>query len=131
MVPFFIGYALLVWYFAARFRRRWGGFAAAALGLAGLGIIAYLHWRLCVWSDGKIYLPVLQSILYPYAVMVFAVGMFVASLPRTRGEGRGPWCPRCQYNLHGLSEATVCPECGAAVDRAELARSGSAPVKRG
>jgi hypothetical protein len=33
------------------------------------------------------------------------------------------FCPECGYNLHGMPDASRCPECGLAVDREGFARS--------
>ncbi len=133
MIPLFVGYAMLVWIAAARHRRRLGGFAAVALGLAGLIGLNILHWMLSEWTHGQIHLPVLRSIMYPYTAMVFAVGLFIACLPRISSAG----CVHCGYSLHGLSPRLgvfTCPECGgrtrvqaayrrSGADRADLSRS--------
>jgi hypothetical protein len=106
----FVIYAVAVWYAAARWRRRWPSFAWVGLGLAGLLMVAYIHYRLNVWSDGKIYLPVLRSLLYPYTIMVVMVGVYIACLPRSKpGEHR---CSCCRYDLAGLTLPAPCPECG-------------------
>jgi hypothetical protein len=33
------------------------------------------------------------------------------------------FCPQCGYNLHGIEDATRCPECGLVIDRQGFARS--------
>jgi hypothetical protein len=111
VVPLFVGYALIVWFVAARHRRRFAGFVAVALGLAGLLGLNFLHGRLNDWTNGTIYLPVLRSIMYPYTALVVMVGGFIVCLPRESITG----CRRCGYSLHGLDrrfEGVVCPECG-------------------
>jgi pimeloyl-ACP methyl ester carboxylesterase len=111
VIPLFVGYALIVWYAAARHRRRLGGFVAVGLGLLGLIALNVLHGLLNVWTQGEIHLPVLRSIMYPYTAFVFAVGGFIACLPRSSATG----CVRCGYPLSGLegaSGAVTCPECG-------------------
>lgn len=111
MIPLFVGYALIVWYAAARHRRRLGGFVAVGLGLCGLIALNVLHGLLNVWTNGEIHLPVLRSIMYPYTAFVFAVGGFIACLPRSSATG----CVHCGYPLSGLegeSGAVICPECG-------------------
>lgn len=111
MIPIFVGYALIVWYAAARHRRRLGGFVAVGLGLLGLIALNVLHGLLNVWTNGEIHLPVLRSIMYPYTAFVFAVGGFIACLPRSSSTG----CSRCGYPLAGLegeSGVVTCPECG-------------------
>lgn len=106
---FFVAYAVVVWWLAARWRRRWRGFIAVAAGVAGLVGVAYLHYQLSAWTNHKIYLQVLQILLYPYTVMVGALGVFLASLPRGAAKGA---CAGCGYDLSGLpADARVCPEC--------------------
>ena len=51
----------------------------------------------------------MQILLYPYAGLVTAVGLFIAALPRTFEGG----CPSCGYPLTGLPVSRrLCPECG-------------------
>lgn len=103
-------YAVLVWYLAARWRRRLAGFASVAAGLAVLVATAWLHIRLSVWTHGRIYLPVLQALLYPYIVLVGVVGVYVTCLPRA---ARPMHCSSCDYDLAGLGASLPrCPECG-------------------
>jgi ribosomal protein L37E len=113
VIPFFVGYALLVWYFAAKHRRQWLGLGWVVLGIAGLMGLNYLHYRIGRWSAARdsagqgIVLPVLQSIMYPYTGLVGLVGLFIVAMPTTYHTG----CFRCGYDLTGL-EADRCPECG-------------------
>jgi hypothetical protein len=107
----FVLYAVAIWFAAARWRRQWGSFASVLAGLAGLVLIGYAHYRLSVITHGRINLPVLQSLLYPYSALVTGIGLYIAALPRKRL----PWehCPKCQYDLRGLDQPIeVCPECG-------------------
>jgi hypothetical protein len=106
----FVVYAAAVWYAAARWRRQWESFAWVGIGLAGLLLVAYLHYLLSLWTDGRIFLPILRSLLYPYTVVVVIVGLYIACLP-----SRPPIveCPSCAYDLRGLEEeVNMCPECG-------------------
>ena len=124
MVPFFVGYALIVWYFVSVNRRRVLGAIAVLLGLIGLLALNYLHIKLGHWTNGEIYVPVMQSITYPYTVLVVAVGAFIWSIPRDRGD----LCTRCRYSLEGLEPGgamLICPECGFKnAGRAAYRRSG-------
>jgi hypothetical protein len=107
----FAVYAVLVWAAAARWRRHWESFAWVGLAFAGLALVAYLHYLLNVVTGGKIYLPVLRSLLYPYTAVVVGVGLFISCLPHRRRPLIE--CPRCSYDLHGLEdEVNSCPECG-------------------
>lgn len=109
---FFAAYAMLVWYAAAKWRRRWESFAWVGAGLAGLVLVAWLHYCLNDWTHGRIYLRVLQIFLYPYTALVGAVGVYIACLPRRPAESR---CFTCDYDMTGLDRAdVVCPECGVA-----------------
>lgn len=106
----FVLYAVLVWYACARWRRRWLGFACALVGAAGVVGVAIFHIHLNRWSGGRIYLPVLQSLLYPYGVLLLVMGLYIACLPRSRPAIS---CRRCHYDLAGLEEDEPrCPECG-------------------
>ena len=131
MIPFFTGYAVLVWIAAARYRRRWAGFGWVGAGVVGLVIVALLHIQLNVWTHGQIYLPVLQSILYPYTVVVGVMGLYLACLPRRVPEAH---CVICLYDLRGLAhEAQLCPECATPLKTltpARPARALPAPAPR-
>ena len=118
----FVAYAVLVWYFAVKWRRRPWAFVAVAVGLCGLAVVAFGHWRLSIWSGGRIYLPVLQSLLYPYAALVAVIGVYIGCLPRARPAHE---CRACRYDLRGLQAhaAAVCPECGSMSGQRRFARS--------
>lgn len=107
----FVVYAVVAWYFAARHRRSWRGVLVVCLTAAGLGLVAYGHWRLNVWTHGRIYFRVLQGLLYPYAALVLLMAGFIVSLPRP-GRRMAPACARCRYDLTGLVAGSHCPECG-------------------
>ncbi len=137
MVLFSI-YAVIVWFAAARYRRQWGSFASVAAGLAGLILVALLHIQLSRWTNGRIYLPVLQAMLYPYIGLVALVGLYLSCLPRGMAATA---CRACEYDLTGLAaEHVVCPECGREAGARELeaiaiealgARGSPAPVPVG
>jgi hypothetical protein len=108
MIPFFVGYAMLVWIPVARYRREWQAFLIVLLGFLGLVGISIAHYQLGRLTPSW-YIQGMQALLYPYTIMVGAVGLFIALLPRTF-EG---CCPGCGYSLIGLPiSKRRCPECG-------------------
>lgn len=108
MIPFFVGYAMIVWFYTCKWRRSWRALAIILAGVVGLVVLNWIHYELGQHFD--IFLPVLRSLMYPYTLLVFVVGVYIALLPRKHPPG---FCGRCGYNLDGLEEeVTICPECG-------------------
>lgn len=108
MIPFFVGYALIVWFGICRYRRTFRGWVWLVAGVTLLLFINWLHYNLNDWTGGQIYFAVLQAILYPYTAGVLAVGLFIVCLPRRFDQG----CHRCGYDLDSLDNPERCPECG-------------------
>ena len=109
MIPFFGGIAMLVWWPACVWRRQVRGYLAVVLGGAFLLGLILLHMRIGQWTHGEIFVPVFQSILIPYAVLVVGMGLFIASIPREPKHGH---CAQCGYDLAGIAHASpCCPEC--------------------
>ncbi len=108
-------YALIVWFFCLRFRRRWIGFACAITGAASVLLVIPLvssALRLIgVRSDPGIF----TFLILGESAIVLVVGLFVASLPRRDPANR---CAYCDYDLSGYSaeQPPVCPECGVPFD---------------
>jgi hypothetical protein len=107
----FVVYAIAVWYFAFQWRRRWESLAVVGAGALGVVLVAWLHWLLYVWSGGRIQVAVLQSMLYPYGLLVVGVGFYLACLPSALSPAVR--CLRCDYDMRSLDEPdAICPECG-------------------
>lgn len=114
----FVIYAVAVWYAAARWRRTWSGFLWVSAGGLGLVLVALFHYQLNIWTDGRIYLRVMQVLLYPYAILVVGMGLYIACLPRAVVLPPRR-CPACRYDLRGLDPDDLrCPECGMPYDYA-------------
>lgn len=117
-VAAFVVYGVLVWWLAYRLRGSWRALVPPALGVLGVVLVAWFHLWLNEWSGGKIYLRVLQVILYPYGVLVGAVGFFIALIPVHHVGRRDGRCHVCGYDLRGRGPGqVVCPECGGRVLR--------------
>ena len=117
-VVVFTVYALIVSYFAARWRRRVRGVLAVIVGEALLVLFAWVHLQIPVLAaEGMPFfqdidiLP-FQLMLYPYTVLVAVMGGFIVAMPR-----RAPVdsCWYCRYDLSSLMDepgVLICPECG-------------------
>lgn len=112
LIPFFTGYAVIVWWLAGKYRRSLLGFTWVLVGAAFIAMVIYGHYAMGVVTQGRIHVEVLQPILYGYGAMVTGMGLFIACLPR-RVE-HGPRCHACDYDMRAISP-TVCPECGTQV----------------
>jgi len=119
VIPFFGGFALLVWWPACVWRRQVRGYLVVLLGGAVLLSLILLHMRIGEWTGGRIFVPVFQSILIPYAVLVVGMGLFIASIAREPEHGH---CAKCGYDLAGITHASpCCPECARNFVPVELA----------
>lgn len=113
LIPFFTGYLVLVWWLAGRYRRTWRGFAWVGAGAGFIAMVIYGHYQLGLATHGRIYMEVLQPILYAYGLTVTMMGLFICCLPRRAEAGRH--CHACGYDLRGIDArptGSVCPECG-------------------
>ena len=130
----FAAYAIAVWYAVAINRRNWRGFAWILIAALALVAVAYLHWLLNVWTEGRIYFRVLQVMLYPYSVVVVGISLYIACLPR---RACAVECQHCRYDLAGIAEdSALCPECGvrfqpdASIRERDLSRGRAATPSR-
>lgn len=127
MIPFFVGYAMLVWYLSARYRRTLLAYACAISGAALLVVLSYAHWVLGR-AHPELMIQGMQILMYPYTAAVGGVGLFIASLPRRYAEG---CCRGCGYNLEGLGHPVAsCPECGRAVAPTRVVRYRESGARR-
>src|ERR1051325_12209144 len=104
-------YAVVIWYLCFRWRRTWIGWAALVLGLAGVGLISWMHmvFNTAVFSD-SVNPMLFQILLVAEAGLVLVMGGFSVTLPVEVAELP---CRRCRYDLAGLEEENpTCPECG-------------------
>ncbi len=106
----FVLYALLVWYLCGKHRRQWKGLLWIVLGLAGIALVGWLHWRAAVYFNRAAYFSVMAHLLVPYAGLVAFLGGAILTFPRTPSTDR---CLTCGYDLIGHEVAEpICPECG-------------------
>jgi hypothetical protein len=106
----FPAYAVLVWYFAFRWRRTWIGWASVLVGVGAVGLIAVLHRTINGLLAGALDGPMFPMMLAAEAGFVFLVGAFIVMLPIDAPDLP---CRRCHYDLSGLeAENPTCPECG-------------------
>lgn len=126
-VVLFSIYAVVVWFAAARYRRRWGSVAAVGAGVAGLVLVAMFHIQLARWTNGRIFLPALQLMLYPYTALVALVGAYLSCLPRIIPPTA---CASCEYDLRGL-QRRECPECGREMPEVQRSLVAGLPTAKG
>ncbi len=111
MIPFFVGYAVLMCLSAFRGRRQMSGMFVVVLGTLGLVLLAagYLFVADLMQLEGA--RAIAGIIYYPYIIIVVAISTWFVLLPRvSRNEGK---CPKCGYDIESLKgRSDRCPECG-------------------
>lgn len=102
----FAVYAVIIWYLALRFRRRWQAFAIVPIASISVYVLVPLMRHVNVADIG------LYILLGAEAVVILIVGLFIAILPRPPAH---PHCHYCKYDMRGLQGRGPdqrCPECG-------------------
>lgn len=108
VIPLFVGYAVVAWVLTCKHRRTLLGFAIMLASVALLVAIGAAHRQLGVYNP-NLYIEGMQVLLYPYIVLVAAVGVFLVVLPHRPPDH----CVSCGYSLEGLARPVhICPECG-------------------
>lgn len=102
-------FAILIWWPAAVYRRRWPSFFFVTLGVVVLATLGLFHAYIGRVTNYSIFVPVFQSIWVPYAIMVGLIGYLIAVMPRSYS---GSVCRSCGYPDAGLEPSMRCPECG-------------------
>lgn len=106
----FVLYAIAVWYLCGKHRRQWKGVLWIVLGVAGIALVGWLHWRAALYFGRASYFSVMSHLLVPYAGLVAFLGGAILTFPRTQSPNR---CLKCGYDLIGHEVAEpICPECG-------------------
>lgn len=118
----FVIYAVFVWFAALRYRRRVGGIAILCGALFCLHLFNLVHGDIAdvIGYDEKVF----RGLMYPYMVLVAAVGLYLFSFPRELPRGR-VHCRACWFDLseiEHLGPDTPCPECGTTPSEARSLR---------
>lgn len=116
MIPFFVGYGVLMCVLAFRGRRSLLGFVTVLIGasvLLALGVVHAVFSRIGNLPSAVV---VVGIIYYPYIVLVILISTWFVFLPRDRKlKGR---CGKCGYDIESLKgRIEHCPECGNRVVR--------------
>ena len=106
----FVVYGVLVWWLAFRLRGSWRALIPPIAGVLGVALVAWFHFMLNEWTNGRIYLRVLQIILYPYGALVGAVGVFIALIPVQPTGRRDRHCHACRYDRRGGKPGAGVPD---------------------
>lgn len=108
---FFPFLAVLIWYFAGKYRRTWRGVLAVFVGMAVFALLEIILIRAGAVGFAGMKPWLVVWLLIFSAVLVITVAIFIFFLPIPPP----PYvhCRRCRYNLSGLDSTDLrCPECG-------------------
>lgn len=131
VVFIFVLYAMGIWYLCGKHRRQWKGVLWIVLGLAGIGVVGWLHYQGAVYFGRASYFSVMSHLLIPYAALVAFLGGAILTFPRKQSPDR---CLKCGYDLIGHEVAEpICPECGTphALPPRHMRTSPNVPAIRG
>ncbi len=105
---FLLAYAMIIWFFAVVYRRRWPAFVAIAAGLPPVVIVATACVKFLLGPDPEGRSVLIYTLAAALMGLILAVGFFIALLPRRAPDVP---CRACGYDLEG-NVSGVCPECG-------------------
>lgn len=101
---------------AERGRWVWWSWNRTTPSVGGLGIFRY-----GAPPDGSAYTHYCVPF---YMLVAVASGPLVVAMVRGVRRRRRGMCPRCAYDLAGLTDGSPCPECGRAMDSRYVGRDG-------
>lgn len=102
-------YAILTWYAAMRWRRRWPAFAC--VGVSTFLLVLTINLLRAFGEGVRREYGHALVLLVPYTVVVAGIGLYIACLPRRLTSTQ---CRGCGYDLAGLDPVGLnCPECSA------------------
>lgn len=108
---FFPFLAVLIWYFAGKYRRTWRGVLAVFVGMAVFALLEMTLIRAGTMGFAGMKPWLVVWLLIFSGVLVMAVSIFIFFMP----TAPPPYvhCKKCRYNLTGLDSLDLkCPECG-------------------
>ncbi|MCB1281549.1 MAG: DMT family transporter [Salinibacterium sp.] len=112
MIPFFVGYGVLMCVLSYRGRRRLSGLLAVVLGCLGLVTLGLVYLQLTRHHEDMRSAATVAGVLYyPYMLMLMLIAGWLFAMPRvSKRKGR---CGGCGYDLEDLPPGIErCPECG-------------------
>jgi hypothetical protein len=110
-VLFFPFLAVIIWYFAGKYRRTWRGVLTVFIGMATFALLEIALIRAGALGIGGIQPWLVIWLLIISMGLVGVVSVFIFLMPYP--PPAYVHCRKCRYNLSGLDAADLrCPECG-------------------